>query len=448
MTIGRSTQGSFGYVKSGLSGVHRDPTKWIALKEDPTFTPEIVQIDSRLFTPGAYHQSIERLQGMFNCSGSFVMALHPAEGIEFVKGVLGSVTSSQLTGAGSGIYEHEFVGVDTVPMAEGFSLTVDYDLKVTYISGVIVTSVELGAEINGEVLATVNWIGRKWETAAAGTAGTSQGQNAVSLPVTFVVGVSDDFKLAIDGGTAYECTITAGAYATAATLEAAINTAIKAQTSLRDTDGLPEVACFVDSSNKVNFYTADKGIAASVAWTAGTHTASTLMGMGTPVEAAGTAAITTPSYSSVQPFCATQLSVSQDSISMCASSCKVLIDAKLVARNCLGAKYMSEAKIDGKREITLTLTKEYEDETQVTAWVANSDVAFELTLRTNTEIVAASGINYDADLYFKKCRINNTPQPTFNAQGAITQEISATSFYYDSTYKDCKFDINNTMSSI
>jgi hypothetical protein len=33
-------------------GVHRDPTKWIAIKEPPTFTPEIVQIDSRLFAPG------------------------------------------------------------------------------------------------------------------------------------------------------------------------------------------------------------------------------------------------------------------------------------------------------------------------------------------------------------------------------------------------------------
>jgi hypothetical protein len=448
MTVARGTQGSFGYVQSGLMGVHRDPTKWIALKEPPTFTPEIVQIDSRLFAPGAYHQSMERLQGMFNCSGSFVMPLHPSEGIEFVKGVLGSVTTTELTGAGSGIYEHEFVGVDTVPMAEGFALTIDQDLKTIYVSGAVVTSIELSAEVNGEVLATVNWIAKKWESGADGTAGTSQGQNAVSLPVTFVVGVSDDFKLAIDGGTAYECTITAGAYSTAATLQAAINAAIKAQTSLNDSDGISEVACYVDSSNKVNFYTADKGVAASVAWTAGTHTASTLMGMGTPVEAAGSATLATPSYSSVQPFCATQLSSVQDSTSICLSSVKVMFDSKLVARNCLGSKYFKEAKIDGKREITLTFTKEYEDELQIDEWKANTDTAFEFNFRTGTEIVASSGVNYDADLYLKKCLINNTPMPVFNAQSSLTQEVSATSFYYDSTYKDGKFDINNTMSAI
>jgi hypothetical protein len=448
MTIGRSSQGSFGYAQSNIIGVHRDATKWIALKEPPTFTPEIVQIDSRLFTPGAYHQSLERLQGMFNCSGSFVMPLHPSEGIEFIKGILGDVDSTELTGAGSGIYEHEFVGLDTVPMSDGFSLTIDQDLKVIYVSGAIVTSLELGAEVNGEVLATVNWIGKKWETGAAGTSGTSQGQNAVSLPVTFVVSTSDDFKIAIDGGTAYECTITAGAYSTAAALEAAINTAIKAQSSLLDSEGEPEVACYVNSSNKVNFYTADKGASAAVAWTAGTHSATTLMGMGTPVEAAGAAALTTPSYSSVQPFCATQLTAKQDSTTIYLSSCKVMLDGKIVARNCLGSKYFKEPKIDGKREISLTFAKEYEDEAQITAWKANSDVEFELNLRTGTEIVAASGVNYDADLYLKKCRINNTPIPVFNAQGALTQEVTATSFYEDSTYKDCKFDINNTMSAI
>jgi len=448
MTIGRSSQGSFGYVKSGLMGVHRDPTKWIALKEAPSFTPEIVQIDTRLFTPGAYHQSLERLQGMFNCSGSFVMSLHPSEGIEFLKGVLGTVTSTELTGAGSGIYEHEFVGGDTVPMTEGFSLTIDYDLKTTYVSGAVVTSIELGAEVNGEVLATVNWIGKKWETGADGTSGTSQGQNAVSLPVTFEVGVSDDFKLAIDGGAAVECTITAGAYSTAATLEAAINAAIKANATLKDSEGEPEVACYVDSANKVNFYTADKGVGASVAWTAGTHSATTLLGMGTPVEAAGTATLATPTYSAVQPYCATHLTVLQDSAAICVNSCKISIDAKLAARNCLGKKYLSEVKLDGKREVSLSFTKEYEDETQVDEWKANTDVAYEINLRTGTEIVAASGINYDADIFLKKCLINNSPTPVFNGAGSITQEITAVSFYYDATYKDIKIDVNNTLSSI
>jgi hypothetical protein len=448
MSVARGTQGFIGYVASGLSGVHRDPTKWIALKEPPTITNEIVQIDSRIFAPGAYHQSMERLQGMFNVSGSFVMALHPSEGIEFLKGILGTVTSTELTGAGSGIYEHEFVGSDVVPMPEGFSVIVRKDLKDKNISGLIVTSVEIKAEVNGEVIATVNWIARKCETVTAGTQATSQGQNAVSLPVTFVVGVSDDFKLAIDGGTAYECTITAGAYATAAALEAAINAAILAQTSLQDSDGLPEVACYVDSANKVNFYTADKGIAAAVAWTAGTHTASTLMGMGTVVEAAGTATAATPTYSSVQPYLATQLSIKQDTVAAYFSSVTLNIDSKIVPRNCLGSKFFKEPKLDGKREITLTLVKEYEDESAMTSWAANSDVEFEMNLRTGTEIVAASGVNYDADIYIKKCRINNSPEPTFNAQGALTQEIGAMAFYEDATYKDIKIDLNNDMSSI
>lgn len=448
MTVARGTQGYIGYVKSGLSGVNRDPTKWIALKEPPTITNEITQIDSRIFAPGAYHQSNERLQGMFNVAGTFVFPFHPIEGIELLKGVLGTVTTTELTGAGSGIFEHEFVGADTVPMAEGFSVVVCKDLIQKYLTGLFVTSVELKAEVNGEIIATVNWIARKCETAAAGTMGTSQGESAVSLPVTFVLDTSDDFKLAIDGGTAYECTITAGAYATAATLEAAINAAILAQTNLCDSDGLPEVACYVDSANKVNFYTSDKGVAASVAWTAGTNSATTLMGMGTPVEAAGSATAATPTYSSVQPYLATQLTVKQATVSACFSSATLMIDPKIVARNCIGSKFFKEVKLDGKREILLTLVKEYENETAFNSWAANSDVEFEMNIRTGTEVVASSGVNYDADIYIKKCRINNSPEPTFNAQSALTQELSATAFYYDSTYKDLKIDINNNMSSI
>jgi hypothetical protein len=142
------------------------------------------------------------------------------------------------------------------------------------------------------------------------------------------------------------------------------------------------------------------------------------------------------------------MTAKQDSTTIYLSSCKITLDAKLVARACLGSKYIKEAKLDGKREISLTFAKEYEDETQFDAWEGNTDVEFELNLRTGTEIVAASGVNYDADIYLKKCRINNTPEPVFNAQGALTQEVTATSFYEDSTYKDCKIDLNNTISSI
>jgi hypothetical protein len=230
-------------------------------------------------------------------------------------------------------------------------------------------------------------------------------------------------------------------------LETAINNAIVAQTNLRDSEKLPEVACYVDSNNKVNFYTADKGTGASIAWTAGTNDA-TGLGRGTPVEAAGTATATTPTYSSVQPFVATELTILQDTVSACYSAMTLMIDAKIVTRNCLGSKFFKEPKLDGKREITLTLTKEYENETAFNSWAANSDVEFEMNLRTGTEIVTDSGVDYDADFYLKKCRINNSPEPVFNAQGSLTQEISATAFYEDATYQDIRIDINNDMSSI
>lgn len=448
MTVARGFQGSLGYVKSGLLGVHRDPTKWIALKEPPTITPEITQIDSRLFNPGAYHLSDERLQGMFNYSGSFQMVLHPEEGVELLAGVLGSVSSSELTGAGSGIYQHTLTGSDSVPMAQGFSVTVNEDLAVKYIHGLVVTSVEISVELNGEAIATVNWIARKVETGAAGTSGTSQGEDALSFNLTITEDSNDDFKLAVDGGTVYECTIAAGTYTTAADLQAAINTAILAQSSLQDSGGLPEVACYIDDNDKVNFYTSDKGTGASVAWTAGTNDAGTVLGRGTPVEAAGTASLATPSYSSVQPFTATQLTVKQDTTSICATSCTLTIDAKIIARNCLGSKYMKEPIMEGKREVTIEIAKEYENNTAFEAWEANSNVEFELDLLTGTEIIASSGVNYELYVYLKKCRINNTPEPAFNGAGAMTQTINATSFYYDSTYKDIQMVVNNTISAM
>lgn len=448
MSIGRGFQGYMGYVASGLLGVHRDPTKWIALKEPPTITPEIVDIESRVFTAGAYHQSMEKLQGLFNCTVSFTMVYHPEEGIEFLKGILGSVTATELTGAGSGIYEHEFIGQDTIPMTEGFSLLVDYDIETCYVSGFIPTSAEFKSEVGSEVLVTINGIAKKFEWAAGGTSGTSQAQNALSFNVTITEDSNDDFKLAVDGGTAYECTIAAGTYSTAASLQAAINDAIEAQTSLNDDDGVPEVACYIDSDNKVNFYTTDKGTGAEVTWTAGTNDANTDLGYGTPVEAAGTATLGTASYSSVQPFMAHQLSVLQDSTTIYLSGFTAMIDTKLVGRNVLGHKYIKEPKFDGKREVTLTLTKEYEDDNAYDLWAANTNVDFEVNLRTYTEIVASSGVYYDCDMYFKRCRILNTPAPTFNGQAAITQQIPAKSYYYDSTYQDVKIDVNNTMATI
>jgi len=448
MTVKRGFEGSFGYSQSGLSGVHRDQTKWIQLKEPPVTTPDIAEINTRLFGPGAYHRITERLQGMFTVTGSFVMALHPTEGIEFLKGLLPSVTSTELTGAGSGIYEHEFVNTDAIPMTEGFSLTIYEDSITQYISGAVVTTIEIGAEINGEVLATVNWVGRKWERAAAGTSGTSQGQSAISFTATLVADTSDQIKLAIDGGTAVEVTITAGAYTTAALLEAAVNTAINGTSGLLDDDGLPEVACYIDSDSKINFYSTDKGTGAEITWTAGSNDANTVLGYGTPVEAAGAAALTTPSYSSVQPYISTQLSTLQDSTAICIESITVTMDAKVGPRNCLGSKYIKGPVLEGKPEITIAFTKMYENESQYTPWLNKTAVDFELNFRTLTAIVAASGVNYDADFYLKNALINNTSAPIFEGQGAMKQEVTATVFYEDATYRNAKFDLNNAMSNM
>jgi len=442
MTMQRGSQVFVGYSQNGILGVHRDPTHYVAC-ESFAYNVEPIEIDREIFIPGQHHESIERLIAGFNYSGNMVFDLHPAEGIHFMKGVLGEITTTELTGAGA--IEHQFLGGDTVPMPNGFSFTVEMDRKVYLFSGVVVTSIEKVSEADGVVKCTVNWIAKLLDISSDGTSGTSIGQNAMSFTVTLVVDTSDQIKLNIDSGGAVEITIAAGAYTTAAALEAAINTAIEGTSGLLDSDGNPEVACYIDSDNKCHFYTADKGSGAEVAWTAGTNDASTLLGMGTPVEAAGSDTIASPSYSSIAPFKAHQLSVLYAGSEIYVDKFTILIDAGIIGKRYHGHKYMRRPQLEKKRMITGSYEKDYEDETEITAAVANSNV--ELKGQYRTGIVAAGGVNYDADEWLKRVRITGAPHPQ-PIHGTLRQVVTFKAYKEDATYNDYRFDVINLLSSI
>jgi hypothetical protein len=441
MSLARGNQISVGYAEQNLIGVHRDSQKYIAA-EEVTFDPEIVQIDAKLFTPGQYHQTIERLQGTWNCSGSLKFCLHPTEGIEFLKGLLSDVNSTDLTGAIA--YLHTLLGEDTLPGGNGFSIAIGEDLKIAFLTGVFFTEATIEAELDNSVMISLSFVAKKWDR-DNGTAGTSTGQNAVSYVVTLVADTSDQIKLAIDGGTAVEVTIAAGAYTDAATLSAAINTAIEGTAGLLDSDKDPEVACYVNSADKVVFYSADKGVGAEITWTAGTNDANTLLGYGIPVETAGSATITTPSFSSIQPFITTGLTVKMDDSEICVEKFSTTINSGIIPRKCLGLKTMKAVKFDKKREVTWSIEKDYEDETAIDKWLANTNIEIKAELRTGTEI--SGGENYDLDIYEKTCRIDNTPLPV-KKQGTLTQAISGVSFNTDTDYVDVRVDVKNNMDDL
>lgn len=429
-----------GYSQNQVLGVHRDPQFYVAA-ESFAFTPEITEIQRELLIPGQHHESIELLKGNYNCSGSLVMDLHAQEGIHFLKGILGDVTSTLL---GSGVYDHKFLGDDDIPMPAGFSFLVDLDLKTYFFSGVIVTSIEIGGEIDNPAKCTINWIAKKWERADAGTMGTSQSQNAISAPVTLVASTSDQITLNVDAVGAIEVTIAAGTY-TAPELEAAVNVAIKATAGLLDTDSVPEVACFIDSNDKVNFYTADKGTTSTVAWTAGTNDAGVLLGRGTPVEVAGTSTNATPSFSQVQPFIGHQIKIKQDDVEICADKITVTIDGGLMGRRCLGHKFITAAQFEKKRLISVSFEKDYEDENAIVAWEENSNVDIKLEARSNT--LAGGTYNYDLDLFLKRVRILNSPVPV-PSLGVIKQTVTGQAYKHDADYNDIRVNVQNLLTEI
>lgn len=444
MPVARGNQFFCGYSESGLLGVHRDPAKYIALNEAFSFTPEIVEVTARNFTPNQYHRTIEHLQGTWGGTFTMVYSLHPSEGIEFLKGALSDVTSSNYSGTTA--YLHQFLGSDDVPMTEGFSLTVDEDIRKLYLSGCVVQDVNINSEVDNVVKVTVNGLVKKWATDTGGTAGISTGQNAVSFPATLVLNTSDKIKLAIDGGSEYECTITAGVYANKKTLQAAINAAIKAQANLLDSEGIEKVACFIGSDNKVSFHSATKGASSAVVWTAGTHDAGTILGRGTPVEAVGGTVLASVTYSAVQPFLTHQVVVKQAGAEIYCDNFNLTVNPGIMGKKYLGHKYVRRILLENKREVTGDFGKDYEDETQIVAWATNADVVLKLELRSGT--VANGAYNYDADVFLNACRILNTPMVTSVEQGPLKQAVNFKSFYADATYRDIRVDFINLMTEI
>lgn len=111
------------------------------------------------------------------------------------------------------------------------------------------------------------------------TQGTSVALEALQDGVTISTGINDKLKLAVDGGTATEITISQGKYDTAEDLVGAINDAIGNQSALAG-----KVTAELDNSGKLSFVSASTGTSSSVAVSAPTtagHDARASLGFST-----------------------------------------------------------------------------------------------------------------------------------------------------------------------
>lgn len=433
------TNAFIGISESDHIGVPKDPSEYFdaittGLKGD------ISPIDVKILRPGVYQDAAQKLQGLRSASGDIKMPFNPTGGIRILKHLLGAVTSTQ-QGA-TAAYKHRFLGADTFASESGLSIMVNKDLEAFHYFGMLVNTLTLSFEQGNPVQATYGFVGKDVST-GKGTAGTSTGQNAISFPVTLVASTSDQIKLAVDGGTAVELTIPAAAYATGAALSAAINTVIAGTSALLDSSRNPEVACYVNSSNKLVFYTADKKSTASVAWTAGTHDAGTLLGRGTPVEAAGANALATPTFTTVLPFIFTQGIVKVDGVEIECEKLTLTINNGLIKKNVLGRdSYVGANK--GTRIVSGSFGKWFSETAIYEKFRANSDATIKLELRTGVE--CATGYYYDCDIFMNKVRYGN-PEPTVPGNDPLKHDVPFTAYYADATYKDIAIDVTNLETS-
>ena len=429
-----------GYAPSDTKRVPKDPTLWmeclgIALE------PDVAQIKREILRPTAVQYDSQVLLGARSVKGNIKTEFHPEQGMQLLNAILGNVTHNQL--GGTAAYKHTFTGSDTVPSAEGFTIFESMDIIEREFYGCFPTKLGLAFDIGKSVEATYDFIGKD-VVSGVGTGGTSRGQNAITFTVTLVLNTSDQIKLNVDGAGIVEITLTAGAYATSAALVTMINNAINSTSTLLNTMGDPKVACFVDANNKLNFYSATKGAASSVAWTAGTHDASTLLGKGTPVEAVGAATLPTPTYSALQPFIFHQATLLVDGSSVDVEKLSLSIDIGLQAKNVLGQASLRDVLLGKNRVVTGSIDKWFEDETIINKFRALTSAALKIQLRSGVQ-VGATAYFYDCDIWLNNIRYGN-PFPKPSGTGPFKQSIPFTA-YYDVTYKDVQIDITNSLTT-
>jgi hypothetical protein len=438
MTDALGSNSFIGYAESNAKSVHRDSSLFGDVIE-ATIKGEEEKITLNTLRPGVYQNASQIISGLRKVSGGIKYPLHPSDHMILLKHLLGQVSSAQ-QGA-TAAYKHTFKGANTLPQF-GLSFTKNLDQMAAHYFGVFLNQGTFDFEVGQAVMASLEVVGKDM-LIGTGQSGTSTGQNAVSLPATLVVSTSDQIKLAIDGGTAVEVTIAAGAYATAAALAAAINTAIAGTAGLLDTYRNPKVACRVDSSAKVVFYSATKGAASSVAWTAGTNDAGTLLGRGTPVEAAGAATLATPSYSALSPLIFYQGKILIDGEEAEVEKLQLVINNNLQAKNVIGRNSLVGVNIS-QRVVSGTITKWLTGSSIWTKFRNGSTATLKIELRTGVE--AATGYNYDQNIWLQDIRYGN-PEPGVTGPDPIKEEVPFTAFYYDSTYQDILWDAINLATS-
>lgn len=438
MTDALGSNSFIGIAESDHIGIHRDPVNYgdvtdISIKGDEE------KIILNTLRPGVYQNSSQVLAGKRKVTGGFKYPFHPVDNIFLLRHAFGQV-SSAVQGA-TAAYKHSFKGSNYLP-ANGLSITKNLDQMVSHFFGCFINQLSFEFNLGEAVMASLEMIGKDM-LIGTGTAGTSTGETAISFPVTLVASTSDQIKLAIDGGTATEITIAAAEYASGATLTAAINAAILATAALLDSNRNPKVICRVNSADKLVFYSSTKGASSSVAWTAGTHDASTLLGKGTVVEAAGATSLVAPSYSALGAFVYSQGVAYIDDVEAEIEKMTLTINNNLQAKEVIGRNSLVGVNIS-KRVVSGTITKWLTGSTNWTKFRNATKTALKISL--DTGIAAATGYNYKADIYLKNVIFGN-PEPGVSGDDPIKEEIPFTAYYEDTTYQDILIEVTNLATS-
>ena len=443
-TVARGTQAWAGFSVADHQMVHKDPENFLVqksfgLKQNVNWTPIPV------LTPGMQEPINYRVEGLHSVTGNIITPLYPEQTAKLLKSIFGASTPTTIT---SGVYNHKFLGQDTVPSIP-LCFTLYEDLSCMNLVGCYPTSCDISIEKSNPVELTMNFEGMHGYD-QKGTSGTSTGQSAISFPATLVVGVSDQIKLAVDGATATEITIAAAAYADGVTLAAAINDAIASTAALLDSYRRPLVACYVNSLNKLVFYSGTKGITSSIAWTDGTHDANTILGQGTPVESAGAAANSKPTESTVQPFIATKvralLGGSGGTEIPGVEKIKISVHNGMGLENTVGYNFAHQPVINKRREVKVSLDVAFTDTAMLTKFLANTTVNIYVLLETGV-IIGATAYKYQAEIYLASCKIVKIPLPNVSGQQYIKQTIELQAFY-DVTHQDIEIDLQNSLATI
>ena len=346
-------------------------------------------------------------------------------------------------------YTHQFLGQDTVPNVP-LCFTLYEDISCMNLVGCYPTNFDIEIDKGNPVQITYGFVGMHGFD-QKGTAGVCVGENSIggNLPVVIVLNISDQIKLAIDGGTATEITIAAGSYATVDALAAAINTAIENTSALLDTYRRPMVVCIADPTKRVAFYSGSKGTSSSVAWTAGTNDASGLLG-NSQAGVAGSATNVKPSESTIQPFITTKARLFLGGPSGVeipgVEKMKISVNNGMGLLETIGFYFAHIPVIHKRREIKVTIDLAYTDTSILAKFLANTTIALYALLETGVAIGSTSD-KYQAEIFLNSCKILKTPLPAVSGQDYIKQTIEAQAFA-DNTYQDIEIIVKNSRAGM